>query len=219
MTSIMEFDVKSVLGIVAGVIAFIAYIIYVIAILKGESKPNRATWFIWTFVGLILAASYYYSGAGNTIWVPFMEFIGPLIVALLSIKYGEGGLTDKTDLICLFGAVASLILWGVFDSPVVALITNLAVDAFALIPTIKKSYLRPEGEDFWAWFGTGTADTMNLFAIERFTFGVMAYPIYMLALDLVIILLLSRGKIKSFGRLHVQNIVKQTSRKFHLKNE
>jgi len=83
----------------------------------------------------------------------------------------------------------------------VALITNLIIDVFALIPTIKKSYLRPEGEDFWAWFGTGTADTINLFAIEKFTFGVMVYPIYMLILDLIIVILLARGRIKSFGRL------------------
>ncbi|MEI6528551.1 MAG: hypothetical protein WCO10_02670 [bacterium] len=87
----MNFDLKTVLGIVAGVIAFIAYVVYIKAILKGETKPNRATWFIWSFVGLVLATSYYYSGAENTIWVPFVEFIGPLAIAILSIKYGEGG--------------------------------------------------------------------------------------------------------------------------------
>jgi len=196
----MSLDLKATLGIVAGIIAFIAYIIYVVAILKRQSRPNRATWFIWTFVGLILAVSYYFSGAKNTIWVPFIEFIGPLIIAVLSIKYGEGGLKDKTDLICLIGAIISLALWFIFDSPVIALVTNLVIDAFALIPTIKKSYLRPQGEDFWAWFGTGTADTINIFAIEKFTFGVMVYPIYMFVLDLIIIILLARGRIKSSSK-------------------
>ena len=199
----MNFDLKTMLGIVAGVIAFIAYIVYIKAILRGETKPNRATWFIWTFVGLVLATSYYFSGAENTIWVPFVEFIGPLAIAILSIKYGEGGIKSKLDIVCFVGAVISLILWFVFDSPVVALVTNLVIDVFALIPTIKKSYLRPEGEDFWAWFGTGTADTINLFAIEKFTFGVMVYPVYMLVLDIIIVVLLARGRIKSFGRLKI----------------
>lgn len=190
----MNIDFGFILGVIAGVIAFSAYIVYIVSILKGKSKPSRATWWIWSFMGLVLALSYYYSGAENTIWVPIVEFIGPLSIAILSIKYGEGGLEDKTDLVCMFGAFVSILVWIIFDNPVLALVTNLFIDTFALIPTIKKTYLRPEGEDFWAWFGTGLADTINLFAIERFTFGIMVYPIYMLVSDLIIIVLIIFGK-------------------------
>ncbi len=186
----MDFDLKATLGIIAGIIAFLAYVVYVVSILRGKSKPNRATWWIWAFMGLVLALSYKFSGASNTVWVPYVEFIGPLAIAILSIKYGEGGLNNKTDLICLFGAIVSVILWVIFDSPVVALVTNLAIDSFAIVPTIKKSYLRPEGEDFWAWFGTGLADGLNMFAVERFTFAILLYPIYMLVSDLIIIFIL-----------------------------
>jgi hypothetical protein len=162
----------------------------------GDFKFNRVTWWIWTFMGLILAISYYYSGAVNTIWAPIVEFIGPLIIALLAIKYGEGGIKDKTDLLCLTGGILSIILWIIFKSPVVALVTNLVIDAFALIPTIKKSYFRPKGENFWAWLGTGIGDTINLFAIEKRTFGVVVYPVYMLLADLIIIFILFLRRIK-----------------------
>lgn len=198
----MEIDVKHALGIVAGVISFAAYLIYIRSILRGESKPNRATWWIWTFMGLMLAISYYFSGARNTIWSPIVEFVGPLLIALLATKYGEGGLKDRTDLLCLVGAFISIVLWLIFDSPVLALVINLAIDGFALIPTIKKSFLRPQGENFWAWFGTGVGDTMNLFAIEKMTFGIAVYPIWMLLQDLVIIVILFKGKIKKFGKVN-----------------
>lgn len=183
-------DTKAVLGIIAGIIAFLAYIVYIISIFRGKTKPNRATWWIWAFMGLVVGLSYYFSGAVNTIWVPVVEFIGPLSIALLSLKYGEGGLDNKTDLVCLFGAIFSIILWIIFNNPVVALVTNLVVDSFAIVPTIKKSYLRPEGEDFWAWFGTGLADSLNMFAVEKFTFAILVYPIYMLVSDLIIIFIL-----------------------------
>src|SRR3989338_2797659 len=124
-------DIKVVLGIIAGIISFLAYIVYAISIFRGRTNPNRATWWIWTFMGLVVGLSYYFSGAVNTIWVPVVEFIGPLSVALLSLKYGEGGLENKTDLICLFGAAVSIILWIIFNNPVVALVTSLAVDSFA----------------------------------------------------------------------------------------
>ena len=183
-------NVKAVLGLVAGIIALLAYVVYIISIFKGGSKPNRTTWWIWAFMGLILALSYDFSGAGNTIWVPYVEFLGPLSIAILSLKYGEGGLSDKTDLWCFVGALMSVALWIIFNNPVIALVMNLAIDSFAIIPTIKKSYLRPEGEDFLAWFGTGMADTLNMFAVERFTFAILIYPIYMLLSDLIIITIL-----------------------------
>ncbi|OGI71076.1 hypothetical protein A3B84_02960 [Candidatus Nomurabacteria bacterium RIFCSPHIGHO2_02_FULL_35_13] len=195
-------DVKSVLGIIAGIIALLAYVVYVVSIFRGKSKPNRVTWWIWAFMGLVLALSYKFSGADNTVWVPYVEFLGPLTIAILSIKYGEGTLENKTDLYCFLGAVLSIILWIIFDSPVIALVTNLAIDSFAIVPTIKKSYLRPEGEDFWAWFGTGMADTLNMFAVERFTFAILVYPIYMLVSDLIIIFILLLRK---------KNIIKDTS--------
>lgn len=204
----MELDYKSVLGMSAGVIAFLAYIVYIISIFRGGSKPNRATWWIWAFMGLILALSYKFSGATDTVWVPYVEFVGPLSIAILSIKYGEGGLKDKTDLFCLFGAIFSIILWIIFDSPVIALITNLAIDSFAIVPTIKKSYLRPEGEDFWAWFGTGLADSLNMFAVGKFSFAILVYPIYMLLSDLIIIFILlfkKKGIMKDISFLTKHN--------------
>ena len=175
---------------IAGAIAFLAYVIYIVSILRGKSKPNRATWWIWAFMGVVLVLSYQASGAENTIWVPFVEFLGPLIIAILSIKYGEGGINNKTDIICLVGSFVSIILWIIFNNPVIALVTSLAVDSFAIIPTIKKSYLRPEGEDFWAWFGTGIADSLNFFAVEKFTFAILIYPIYMLTSDIIIVAIL-----------------------------
>lgn len=187
-------DWKSVMGLIAGIVAFTAYIIYIISIFRGGTKPNRATWWIWAFMGLVLALSYHASGADNTIWVPYVEFLGPFLIGLLSLKYGEGGFRDKTDLICIIGAVFSVALWIIFNNPVIALVTNLAIDSFAIIPTIKKSYLRPEGEDFWGWFGTGLADTLNMFAVERFSFAVLLYPIYMLVSDLIIIGILAVKK-------------------------
>lgn len=195
-------DLKSVIGLIAGIIALLAYVVYVVSILRGKSKPNRVTWWIWSFMGLVLALSYHSSGALNTIWVPYVEFLGPFSISLLSIKYGEGNLENKTDLYCFLGGVLSIMLWIVFNNPVIALVTNLAIDAFAIIPTIKKSYLRPEGEDFWAWFGTGLADGLNFFAVERFTFAILLYPVYMLISDLIIIFILLLRK---------KDIIKNTS--------
>ena len=81
------------LGWVAGVLSLVAFVPYIVAILRGETRPNRATWWIWTTTGAVLLASYYFSGAETTIWVAVSYFVASLVTALLSIRYGEGGST------------------------------------------------------------------------------------------------------------------------------
>lgn len=167
------------LGRTAGVISFAAFIPYVIAILRRETKPNRATWWIWTIVGFMLGASYYFSGANQTIWVPVSYIIGPFFIAILSIKYGEGGWT-RFDRNCLLGTGVSLILWWVFNSSLIALLINIFIDLIGALPTIKKSYREPEKEDETAWILFFLGNIINLFAIETWKFAIIIYPIYML---------------------------------------
>lgn len=180
-------------GIVAGIFSFSAYLFYIVAILKGTTKPSRATWFIWAVIGIILVASYRATGAEDTIWVPVSEAIAPTIIAILSIKYGVGG-TDKTDILCFVGSLFSLVIWWVFDSALIALLTNLAIDFFAAIPTIIKSWKNPKEEDRFAWTLTQTGNLFNLFAIDRLIFAIAIYPVYTFIIDGLITGILYRKK-------------------------
>lgn len=195
------FGFTGILGIVAGIFSFSAYLFYIVAILKGKTKPSRSTWFIWAFIGIVLAISYKASGAEDTIWVAVSEAIAPTIIAILAMKYGTGG-TDKIDIIAFSGAILSLFLWWYFGSPVVALVTNLAIDFFAALPTIKKVWVKPKEEDRLAWSLTQTGNLFNLFAIDIFTFSIIIYPIYTFIIDGVITGLLYRPSLKNKNYAH-----------------
>lgn len=190
---LVMFGLTSIFGIAAGIFSFSAYLFYIVAILRGTTKPSRSTWFIWAFIGIILAVSYRASGAEDTIWVAVSEAIAPTVIALLAIKYGVGG-TDKIDIIAFAGSLFSLVLWWVFGSPIIALVTNLAIDFFAALPTIKKTRCNPHEEDRFAWTLTQTGNLLNLFAIDKLIFGVLVYPIYTFIIDGVITGILYRKK-------------------------
>ena len=165
-------------GWIAGVLSFLAFLPYIVAILRGQTRPNRATWWIWTTAGLVLGASYHFSGAETTIWVPVSYIVGPLVTALLSIRYGEGGSTPL-DRGCFAGAGAGLLFWWWFNSPVVALVMTLGVDFAGAVPTIKKAYLAPHTEDRLAWALFIAGNAFNLLAVDRWEFAIAIYPVYM----------------------------------------
>lgn len=182
-------DIRDIVGEVAGAVSFIAFIPYIYSTLRGEMKPNRATWWIWTLVGVMLGASYYSSGADSTIWVAVSYVIGPLVTAIISIKYGEGGWT-RFDKWCLLGVGVSLLLWWVFNTPLVALVALIFIDLCGALPTVHKVYRDPTSENRLAWLLFVTGNTLNLHAVKIWIFAIAVYPVYMFTGSLIIILII-----------------------------
>lgn len=187
--------IPTLFGLLAGLLTMVAYGPYLLSTIKGKTKPNRATWWILVVVGVMLASSYYALGAHSTLWVPLSYIIGPLVIASLSIKFGEGGLS-KLDIICLIGAFSGFILWWIFANPLIALIINLIIDFLGLIPTIKKSYLRPHTEDEISWVLWFAGSFLNLMAMDIWSVSLFIYPIYMVIGNGLIALLVCQKYIR-----------------------
>ncbi len=185
----------NIVGQIAGGVSLCAYLIYCYTTVYGHTRPNRATWGILTFIGGMVAASYYAVGATDTMWLPVSYFLGPGIVFILSFKFGEGG-WSFLDRMCVSGALLGAVLWWFFDSPLVALIVNLGMDFLGLVPTIKKSYLRPDGEDRIAWLIESFASVLNIFAIAQWKFVIWVQPVYLVIINVFITFLLFRSKKK-----------------------
>ena len=187
-------NIQEVVGITAGIIGILGYIPYIISILKGQTKPNRATWFIWTLVGGLLFFSYMAAGDKEAMWLPLGYFIGPFITALLSIRYGYAVWT-RVDTVCVAAALLSIIPWIWADSPTATLVINVLIDSAGAIPTLVKTHKEPDTEDFTAWLIFFIANTLNLFALTSFNLSVL-YPVYLFILAGWITVLTFLDKVK-----------------------
>lgn len=167
-----------VCGVIAGILSAAAFIPYIVSILRGKTKPSRVTWSIWVLVGVLICGSYTALGATSTAWVTFSYVIGPAVVAVLSFRRGVGG-WEKLDIFCLCGVILGALLWWKFNSPLTALTINVAIDFLGLLPTIKKSWLKPREEDLLTWTVSASSAVMNLLALEKWTFALALYPVYM----------------------------------------
>jgi hypothetical protein len=187
--------IYSIIGAIAGVCSLAGFIPYWWAIWQGRTRPNRATWWIWLVVGIIIAASYRAVGASATIWVPLSYVVGPFVTSLLGIKFGQGGWT-RFDRFCLLTAALSLVLWRVSSSPDLALAINIGIDVLGALPTIRKSLSDPYTEDLLAWLLFFVANTLNVVAIERWNWQVAIYPVYMFCITSTIFWVLWQGRRK-----------------------
>ena len=184
-------DWRTYAGQIAGLVSLAGFAPYLMSTVRGRTRPNRATWWIWTFVGAGLCASYFAAGARDSIWVPVSYVIGPFLTALASIKYGEGG-WNRLDRICFGTAAVSFGVWGLTGSAMIALVMNLGVDISGAIPTIRKSYVEPESEDRTAWGLFLAGNTINLLALYTWSFAEAAYPLYLFAVAATVSILLAR---------------------------
>lgn len=165
-------------GKIAGLLSAIAFIPYVVSILQGKTKPSRVTWLVWLVVGVNIYASYKTVGAFHATWVTISYVIGPLVVVCLSFRYGVGGWA-KLDIACLSGALIGVLLWWYFDSPSIALFMNVAMDFLGLLPTLKKSWLKPQEESRFAWTISALSACINLMALSEWSPDAAIYPLYM----------------------------------------
>jgi len=189
-------DLLTDLGKIAGVLAFLGYIPYILSILRRKTVPNPATWWIWGVMGAVALASYYAAGNREAIWVPLSYVIGPIVTAVLSIKFGRNEFS-KFDKYCLGAAGLSIILWQVFGSPLVALTISIAIDFLAIAPTLRKTYFKPDTEDPLAWSIFWIANTLNLYVVlvsETPSYASLAYPIDLFLLPTSIMCLIIRGR-------------------------
>ena len=187
----MNMDAKAALGIAAGVISISGFIPYIASILKKKTKPNRATWWIWTLVGGVLFAGYVASGNWSSAWVPLSYVLGPLLVSLLALRHGEGG-WEPFDRKCLLSSFIGLLLWGILGTPLLAMIINIGVDLAGALPTMRKTYKNPESENKTAWvlFFMGTA--INCLAVRSWSEPSAILPLYFCAMTAIMMALCFR---------------------------
>ena len=186
-------DAHALFGIVAGLVALSAFPVYIHYMIRGNTRPNTATWSILTLSSLLLSASYYSAGARDTFWISLSYPLGCATISLLSLRYGYRKWTGF-DRLCLVLALVSAGLWWIFHSPAPTLLINIGIDFLGILPTINKTYKRPNTESRSAWTLDVVASICAILAIEQWSPLVALYPIYLLVMNCVVVLLIFRKR-------------------------
>ena len=168
---------------------------YVKATLKWDTKPNKVTWLMWSIAPLIATGAALSDGVRRAVLPVFMSWFGPLLVFIASFVNRKAyWKLEKFDYICGACSVLALALWGITKQPMVAIIFAIASDWFAAVPTIIKWWRHPQTESAAPYAGWLFSSMTSFLAMKTFGLSEIAFPIYLITVNSILIFSITRGK-------------------------
>jgi hypothetical protein len=92
----------------------------------------------------------------------------------------------------MVAAMAGIVLWFITDEPNLAILLVLIADLLASIPTIIKSFKRPETESWIAYALSTIGFGIGVFSIQTFNFENAAFAIYLFVIQTLLTVLTIR---------------------------
>jgi energy-converting hydrogenase Eha subunit A len=107
------------------------------------------------------------------------------LVVALGIKHGYVQYS-RFDISCQIAAVTGIILWQMFNDPLLAIFSSIIVDAVAGLPTLRHSWLKPF-EETWQTFAIGCfAAVVGLLGIRDYNLTNASFAIYLIMANMAL---------------------------------
>lgn len=172
-------------------INFLGSLTYLVAVLKGQAKPNRVSWFLWMLIPMIAVAAELEQGVGLRAITTLSSGFSPLVIFVASFlnkkAYWKIG---RLDVFCGGLALGGVLLWQGTDDPNLAILFAILADLLAGIPTLIKAYRFPETESSWTFLGGLTNATIGILTLTLWDFAHLAFPLYLWVICLILFTLI-----------------------------
>ena len=179
---------QEIIGAIAFLIRSIAGIIYIVSILKGQTKPHFFTWLVFTILTVIAYLAQVSDNAGPGSWMMGVTALSCLINTFLAIPYGEREIT-RGDKWALATSLFAMAPWLLTHDPLGSVILVSLIDAVAMFPTLRKSWMKPYEENL-TFHGMATFNVfLSLFALTHISLTTILYPLAILLVNMALIVL------------------------------
>jgi hypothetical protein len=164
-------------ALLAALLAVIDTVPYVRDILRGTTRPQRATWLIWSVLGVAAFAAQAASGPNWSLVMIGSEACVMVLIFVLAIPHGEGGLRPiDLTMLCLAGL--GLVGWAIVDEPVVATMFVVVADAIGLGLMVPKTVRDPRSETLSTFVLASVSGVLGAIAVGRLDQALLLYPVY-----------------------------------------
>ncbi|MBI2091913.1 MAG: hypothetical protein HYY43_03490 [Deltaproteobacteria bacterium] len=194
-------EYKIFLGCLSTFIAVAGYIVYFRQIFSGKVKPHAFSWFTWGLIVSIAFAAQFTEQGGAGAWVTGFTALACFATFVLALIKGNRSFS-KLDWSFLTVALLAILLWWLTKNPTLSVILIALADAAGgILPTIRKSYYRPNEEGAALFALSAVKWVPALFALESFSLATWLYPASLIFTNtlVVLVILARRQQLKFVG--------------------
>lgn len=189
MTTAALFGLLSVAAMIA------ARLTYFRSIWQGKTRPHAFSWLIWGVISSIGFAAQFAEGAGAGSWARGFGAFTCFLLVGISLFRGEKNIT-RADWITLVVALSAIPLWILTKTPLWSVILVCAIDTIGYLPTIRKSWTKPQSESALSYSLGSLGALLTLLAIENYTMATWLYPAVLVASNGAMALFLLKRRLR-----------------------
>lgn len=188
-------DIKVAIASVSVLMTLTGYFFYFKDIFAHKTKPHAFSWLVWAFLTAVAFAGQLHAHGGPGSYVTGVTAAVSFIIFSLAIRQGEKNIT-LSDKLNLAAAVIAIVPWLLTKNPVTSVILISVIDFLGFIPTIRKSYHKPQEETLIHYVLAGLKFVLAIIALDHYTVTTWFYPASLVAANLFfVIMLVVRRKI------------------------
>ena len=184
----------SLIILISSILAGLSSLYYIYSILKGKTKPQRATRFVIFVIVLLGTIALYANHDWPVFWLYVVYSVGNFFIFLFSIKRGMGG-WEKIDMICLLISIAGIVVWQWTDEPLLGLLASIVANIVGNVPAFLKTYSYPKTETWVYYFMGILSNGIILLAEKAFAVDKYIFPVYFIIGNTVFVILILREKL------------------------
>jgi len=164
---------------------------YVRSTWRGVTSPNRVTWSLWGLEGVLGFGVELQQHIGLASLMTLMLGLVPCAVVIASFKNPHSvWRLGPFDAVCGAVSLAGLAFWAIVHEPTVALISFVAADQVAGLPTVRKSWLAPSTESPRVFILGFLNCTITILTLKTITTAGALFPGCVIVTDLVMAVLI-----------------------------
>ena len=161
--------------------------VYVRDTWRGVTAPNRVTWVLWGLEPLLAFAVERQEHVGLASVMTLVLGLVPIVVIAVSFHDPRSvWKIGRFDVVCGVMSAVGLAVWVATNEATVGLVSFVAADAVAALPTLRKSILEPHSETWWTFLTGAIFAGITLLTLSHFTTAGALFPTSVLTMNTII---------------------------------
>lgn len=174
----MTFELPVVVALASGVLSAVDPIPYIRDTLRGTTRPQRSTRFVWSVLGVVAVSSQLADGATWSITCVAVQTAGIIVTFGLSIRRGVGG-RGPGDLAAMAIAAMALAAWSMTSDPTWGTGLIIVADVVGFGAMVPKTWSDPWSETLSTYAIAASAGICGVVAVGSGDAALLLYPAYL----------------------------------------